>query len=106
MPRYTARPLTVEAHQWTGHVAEWPESFRLAVRGHKVGGIIEVMTGDGVRQCKHGDWIVAGPDGTFTVQRAAMFETWFAPFQPQVEEIEAPAPIPAARADTRRKAHA
>jgi hypothetical protein len=76
------------------------------VRGHKAGGIVEVMTGDGVRQCKHGDWVVAGPDGTFSVQRAATFETWFIPLMPRVEEIKAQTPIPAPRADTRRKAHA
>lgn len=115
MPRFVCLPVPIEAHQYNGHLHEWPEQFRLAVRGHKVGGIVEVMTGDGVRQCKHGDWVVAGPDGTFSVQRAATFETWFTPLlMPRVEQIKAPssegradrtAPIPA-RADTRRKAHA
>lgn len=77
MPRFIARPVGVTAFPWNGHLHELPESFRLAVRRHLVGGIIEVMTGDGVRACKHGDWIVAGPDGTFSVQRQATFETWF-----------------------------
>jgi hypothetical protein len=104
MPRYVAKPIIVTAVQYNGHVNEWPESFRLAVRGHRAGGIIEVMTGDGVRQCKHGDWIVAGPDGTFTRQSAATFETWFAEHQP-IEETKAPTPTPAARAATRSKVH-
>lgn len=108
MPRFVARPVMVEAHQWTGHTHLMPEAFRLAVRGHRAGGIIEVMTGDGVRQCKHEDWIVHGPDGSFSVQRNAMFETWFAPVVPAIEPVAQPTPIatPAARADTRRKAHA
>lgn len=105
MPRFVCLPVPIEAHQYNGHLHEWPEQFRLAVRGHKAGGIVEVMTGDGVRQCKHGDWVVAGPDGAFSVQRAATFETWFTPLMARVEEIKAQTPIPA-RADTRRKAHA
>jgi len=82
MPRFIGKPVIVEAFQFEGHTHTMPESFRLAVRAHRVGGIIEVMTGDGVRACRHGDWLVHGPDGTFSVQRGALFETWFEAFQP------------------------
>jgi hypothetical protein len=102
MPRFVAKPVIVTAFQYDGHLHLMPEAFRLAVRGHRAGGIIEVMTGDGVRQCKHEDWIVHGPDGSFSVQRNAMFETWFT----EQTHVEPPTPTPAARADTRRKAHA
>lgn len=108
MPRYIGRPVICEAWQWTGHAHMLPESFRLALRSHRVGGIVEVMTADGVRQCKHEDWIVAGPDGTFSVQRAALFETFFEPFQPvslspAIPNPEPPA-IPVKRSVNRKEA--
>jgi hypothetical protein len=77
MPRFVARPVIVEAFQWTGHAHELPESFRMAIARHLVGGIVEVMTGDGARQCRHDDWIVRGPEGTFSVLRAAAFEAGY-----------------------------
>jgi hypothetical protein len=76
MPRFVARPVQIEAHQWEGHTHELPESFRRAVTRHIMGGV-EIMTGDGARACKHYDWIVRGPDGQFSVVRAAAFETYF-----------------------------
>jgi hypothetical protein len=83
-----------------------PESFRMAVRRHLVGGVIEVATGDGPRLCKHEDWIVHGPDGQFSVQRAAMFETWFEEAAaPPVETLQpTPASLPVKRSKERTHA--
>lgn len=100
MPRYIGRPVGVEAHQWTGHAHMLPDAFRLAIRAHRAGGIVEVMTGDGIRQCKHEDWIVAGPDGTFSVQRNAMFETWF-----EEHRDEPPPPTSTPMKRTKEKVH-
>lgn len=77
MPRFIARPVIVEAHQYSGHTHDLPHAFQLAVLRHVVGGTIEVATGDGARPCKCGDWIVRGPDGQFSVMRAATFEAMF-----------------------------
>lgn len=83
MPRYIARPVIIEAFPWSGHTHELPESFRRAVTRHLVGGMVEIMTGDGARQCRHDDWIVRGPDGQFSVLRAAAFETMFEEHSPK-----------------------
>lgn len=77
MPRYVARPVIVEAYAWTGHTHELPEDFRRAITRHLQAGGVEVMTGDGARQCKHYDWIVRGPEGQFSVIRAAAFEAGY-----------------------------
>jgi hypothetical protein len=77
MPRYTARPVTIEAFQWLGHTHELPEAFRMVVTRHLQAGGVEVMTGDGARQCRHYDWIVRGPEGQFSVLKAAAFEAGF-----------------------------
>lgn len=82
MPRYIARPVVVEAYQWQGHAHELPESFRRAITRHLAGGIVEIATGDGARQCKHYDWIVRGPEGGFSVLRAAAFEAGYEEFVP------------------------
>ncbi|MGD0108360.1 MAG: hypothetical protein ABSC06_30625 [Rhodopila sp.] len=95
MPRFVARPIGITAVQWTGHTHMLPEAFRLAVCRHLVGGMIEIRTADGPRACKHEDWIVHGPDGTFSVVRGALFETWFEALQPTpiVTDPEPPAII-------------
>lgn len=74
MPRFVARPVIIEAFQWSGHTHELPESFRMAITRHLPGGMVEVRTGDGVRQCAHYDWIIRGPDGQFSVLKSAAFE--------------------------------
>jgi hypothetical protein len=79
MPRFVTRNVTINAVQFTGDIAFWPEAFRLAVRRHLSGGITEIMTGDGVRACRYGDWVVNGPDGAMTVWKDAAFEAFFAP---------------------------
>lgn len=83
MPRFVAKPIVCEAFQWQGHTHELPESFRMAITRHLVGGMVEVMTGDGARQCKHYDWIVRGPEGQFAVVRAAAFEAGYEPHVPK-----------------------
>jgi hypothetical protein len=77
MPRFVARPVTVEAVLFDTDTAQWPESFRLAVRRFLPDGTIEIMTGDGARPCRHGDHVVRGPSGLFSVWHEADFETWF-----------------------------
>lgn len=79
MPRFVANPVIVSCERFTGTIDQWPESFRLAVRRHLAGGITEIMTGDGVRPVRYGDWVVHGPDGLFTVWHESQFETFFAP---------------------------
>lgn len=77
MPRFVARSIIIEAVQNTGSIAEWPDPFRMAVVRYMPGGTIDVMTGDGARQCRYLDWMVRGPDGQFTVVRDAAFEAMF-----------------------------
>lgn len=82
MPRFIARPIIVEAFQFLGDIALMPEDFRRAVGRHLGGGITEVVTGEGVRPCRHSDWIVRGSDGTFSVIRDTNFEAAFEPHAP------------------------
>jgi hypothetical protein len=83
MPRFVARPVTVEAFQFTGTVAFWPEPFRRAVVRHISGGLTDIQTADGVRPVRNNDWVVHGPSG-FSVLREAAFEAMF-------EEVAPPA---------------
>lgn len=82
MPRFVARPIVIEAHQFDGHTVAMPDAFRMAVRRQLADGTIDVMTGDGLRSCRYGDWIVHGPDGQFSVVRASTFEMMFADHAP------------------------
>ena len=84
MPRFVARPVTVAAEQFTGTISFWPEQFRAAVVRHLPGGTTEIMTGDGVRPVRVGDWIVQ-IRGICTVWHEATFETFF---EERVEEKE------------------
>lgn len=79
MPRFVARPVVVEAHHLLESVNAMPEAFRLAVRRFLPNGTIEVMTGDGMRICRHTDWVMRGPDGEFSVMKNATFEAMFEP---------------------------
>lgn len=90
MPRFVARPIVVEAHQYDG--ATLPPDFALAVKQHLSTGLVQVNTGDGPRPCKYGDWIVRGASGEFSVVKDAAFEMMF-------EEQQAPTK----RAYTRRE---
>ena len=83
MPKFIAKPVGVEAFQFDGHTHMLPEDFRMAVRRHLPGGTVEVMTGDGLRPCKHGDWIMRGPSGDFSVVRNATFETMYTDYVPE-----------------------
>lgn len=84
MPDFIARPVRVTAFEWHGHTHELPEAFRMVVTRHLQAGGVEVMTGDGARQCRHNDWIVRGPDGLFWVIRAAAFEAGYEEFVPAI----------------------
>jgi len=102
MPRFQAKPVIVEALQFTGDIAQWPEQFRLAVRRHLPGGITEIVTGDGVRAIRFGDWVVHGPSGQFSVWREAEFETCFAPVG-AVEVVSLPDPEASPRRPTSKR---
>jgi hypothetical protein len=84
MPRFVALPVTVEAYEWTGHLHMFPDAFRMAVRRQNHNGTVDVMTDDGLRSCRHGDWIVRGPNGDFSVLRGATFETMYQEHVPPV----------------------
>lgn len=94
MPRFIARPITVEAHQFTGDVALWPDPFRLVVRRHG-DGRTEILTLDGARPVRYGDFVMHGPGG-FSVVHEAEFEASFdpAPLVTPVDEGEEPADPP------------
>jgi hypothetical protein len=87
MPRFTTRTVHIAAHQFAGNTVDMPEAFRMAVRRHLNDGSIEVMTIDGLRPCRHTDWIVLGPSGTFSIWHAADFETFFADRAPEEEYV-------------------
>lgn len=86
MPRFVANPITVEAVAYDGHVHMMPEPFRMAVRRQLHGGHADVMCGGELRRCSHGDWIVRGPDGQFSVVKSATFEMLFTEQRPAKSE--------------------
>lgn len=90
MPRFVARPVVVEAHQYLGNVVAMPIDFRDAVRRYAHDGSVDIMSSDGLRCCRHGDWIVRGPTGEFSIQRVATFEKMFEPHHPPPPVVEAP----------------
>ena len=77
MPRFVARPYVVAAECFGGSIVLWPEEFRLAVVRHLGDGTIHIMTSDGARPCRYGDWVINGPAG-FEVVHRAPFEAMFA----------------------------
>lgn len=85
MPRFTALPITVEAHQFTGATTLMPEAFIRAIPQHREGGAGVVQTARGLVPIELGDWIMRGAGGDFTVMSNAAFE---AAFQEQVAESE------------------
>ena len=89
MPRFIARPVIVEAFQFMGGTALFPDDFRRAILRHLPGGITEVATGEGPRAMKYGDWLLKGADGTFQVRPAGSFDTWFEIHVPET----APPPV-------------
>jgi hypothetical protein len=104
MPRFTTRSVQIEAVQWSGSTHLMSDAFRRAVLRYLPDGTVEIGTGDGPRPCKQGWWIVHGPDGAFSVMRAAAFEAMFMPYVAEEPTPQpAPTPIPA-RAEIRRKA--
>ena len=89
MPRFVGRPVVIEAHQWDGYLHDLSETFRQAVRGFLPGGLMTIATIDGPKRCAQGDWIVHGPDGAFSIVKAALFEAMYQPLP-----VVAPAPEP------------
>lgn len=83
MPRFTGRPTIIEAHQFNGNANAMPDQFRMAVVRYHANGTADVMTGDGLRSCRSGDWIARGPSGQFMIWHDADFEAFF-------QEHEAP----------------
>lgn len=77
MPKFVGKRTVVEAVQFNGYVATWPEQFRLAVGRHLPGGTTEIKTAEGVLPVRHNDWVIRGPYGDFSVMRPAAFETYF-----------------------------
>lgn len=97
MPRFVAKKITIEAWQFAGDVAQWPEPFRRAVLRHLPGGITEIRTDDGPRPCRVSDWVVHGPGG-FRVVHEAAFEAMFQ----DIETIPAPDPEGSAKRPARK----
>lgn len=84
MPRFVARPIVVEAHQYMGHAVDWPDSFRAAIRRFHHDGTVDVSVGGDLRPMWHRDWLIRGPDGLFSVMKPAAFEHSFAEIVPEV----------------------
>ena len=93
MPRFIARPVTVEAHQWGGNTVLMPDDFRLSVQSTPDGRAV-VTTLDGPKVAQRDDWIMRGPGGDFVVVRPAAFETMF---EPLAQTPEPPAKRPYVR---------
>jgi hypothetical protein len=88
MPRFIARPIVIEAHQFRGNSVGMPENFRMAIVGYRPAGGCDVMTGDGLRPCMHNNWIMRGPDGQFSVVKQSAFEQMFQEQTPTVAELD------------------
>lgn len=99
MARFVGRPVLVEAYQHRSGAL--PALFVPAVRRHLPKGGIEINTDQGPRPCMPGEWIVAGPDGSFTVMSDAKFETHFQVYGPPAPAVETP--VAAARAAKRKE---
>lgn len=92
MPRFIAKPVVVEAHQYMG--GPMPMNFQIAIVRKEMDGAATVATNDGPRLCRHRDWIVRGADGGFTVAREAAFEVAYEPIHQDepasVERVKRP----------------
>jgi hypothetical protein len=108
MPRFIARPVEVEAHQYDGTTVCMPDDFRRALIRHLPNGTVEFLTGDGPRPCKYHDWVVRGPDGLLSVIRDATFEAMFTPLvtASPPEALQPAPPITAKRAGKKDVTHA
>lgn len=98
MPRFIARPVTVEAYCWEGNGAMLPDDFRLAM-SVMPDGTARVSGVNGTsKTAQRGDWLVRGSDGLIVAMKAAAFEVAF-------EEITAE-PVDRVKRPYNRKEHA
>lgn len=95
MPRFVARPVVIEAHQWDGNAVLMPDDFRISLTPQPDGSAL-VHTLEGGRRATHGDWIMRGADGTFSVVRDGAFDTLFEPWK------AVPAALPVTRPYVKR----
>ena len=105
MPRFVARPVVIEAHQWSGNAVLMPDDFRLSLTPQPDGSAL-VQTIGGGRRALHGDWVMRGSDGSFSVVRGGAFDDLFEPLTPNptldLAPVSAPLPVSVKRPYVRR----
>jgi hypothetical protein len=74
MPRFQSRTYIVEAHRYQGTTAEMPTSFAGAIRPSRTGTEAMVRSGDEIRPCFPGDWLVRGQSGRIDIVSNGEFE--------------------------------
>ena len=85
MPRFTARPVTVEAYRYDGNTLNMEGAFNSVFRSYQSGGPAIISYGNVAWPLRVGDWLIRGADGVVTPVGAAAFE---AMFQPESDEEE------------------
>ena len=101
MPRFVARPIVIEAHQWGGNAVLMPDDFRMSLTPQPDGSAL-VQTVGGGRRALPGDWVMRGADGTFSVVRGGAFDALFEPLTPNADPDLVPALVPVKRPYVRR----
>jgi hypothetical protein len=63
--RYIAKPVEVEAVEWTGELSAFPSSWRALDMLTLTDGVLIVRTNRGPTPARIGDWVIRGRTGEF-----------------------------------------
>ena len=85
MPRYTAKPISVEAHRYNGNTLNLEGEFNRVIMDFRPGGRAIVRTPGGMLPLDVGDWLVRDASGVVMPVSAGTFERTYAPAEPVVE---------------------
>ncbi len=97
MPIFRKKPVAIEAVQWTGRPADFPDVMRLAQAGGGPGpvalmpttGCLSISTLEGVMTASPGDWVIRGVKGEIYPCKPDIFAaTYGAP-----QEAQTPDPV-------------
>jgi len=86
--RYTKKPVTIDAVQWTGDNQAEVEAFIGAHDGYIKGDYVDIGTLEGLMVASPGDWLIRGVQGELYPCKPDIFEATYAPGIPRPRPME------------------
>lgn len=104
MPRFTPRPLTIEAHRYDGSTLNLEGDFNRVIVNLTPGGRATVRTPGGMLPLNVGDWLVRDASGVVMPVGAGTFERTYEPAAVPVPELSRTLTLPL-KTDARKLTH-